>query len=101
MKKFKLWISINYLIFPGFTDSPVELLALKHLIRTLKVNMIQTRNLNIDPLVYKKTIWNKNYFDRSIGMVSWIEAVKTSFPDLLLGYFNPTYKTIHGRIKRS
>jgi pyruvate-formate lyase-activating enzyme len=100
-KRYKVWISINYLVFPGFTDNLSELRALKNLVRTTKLNMIQTRNLNIDPLMYKETMGNKNYSDRSIGMVSWIEAVKTSFPNLLLGYFNPTCKTIHDHIKRT
>ena len=99
-KRYKVWISINYLVFPGFTDNPSELRALKNLVRTTKVNMIQTRNLNIDPLWYKKTMGIENYSDKSIGMMSWIEDIKKSFPDLLLGYFNPTYKTIHNHTKR-
>jgi pyruvate-formate lyase-activating enzyme len=100
-RRYKVWISINYLIFPGFTDSPSELRALKNLVRTTKLNMIQTRNLNIDPLWFKKSMELENYSEKSIGILSWIETVKKTFPDVLLGYFNPTCKTINAQRKRS
>jgi len=97
--KYKVWISINYLIFPGFTDTPSEIRALESLIRNAKINMIQTRNLNIDPLLFRKSIITENYFEKSIGMINWIRDIKTNFPELLLGYFNPTGKMIRAHRK--
>ncbi|MFH0976341.1 MAG: radical SAM protein [Spirochaetota bacterium] len=100
-KRYKVWVSINYLMFPGFTDNPAELLALKNFIRKTNINMIQTRNLNIDPLSYIKTIGMENYSGKFIGIMSWIEDIKKTFPDILLGYFNPTYKTVNVQSKKS
>jgi pyruvate-formate lyase-activating enzyme len=91
---YKVWISINYLIFPGFTDTLSELRALKNLINNTKINMIQTRNLNIDPLLLKTSISMDDYSEKSIGILNWIKDIKTTFPDLMLGYFNPAGKTM-------
>ncbi|MEE8359341.1 MAG: radical SAM protein, partial [Candidatus Omnitrophota bacterium] len=44
------FVSINYLVSPGFTDTKDELRALKGLIRRENIDMIQWRNLNFDPL---------------------------------------------------
>lgn len=43
------WASINYFVFPGITDSVAEYEALRELISTTGLNMIQWRNFNIDP----------------------------------------------------
>ncbi len=89
-----VWVSVNYLIFPGFTDQPAELRALHNLIRTTKLSMVQTRNLNIDPAWYKKNMELEKMTDKPVGMISWIDSIKKRCPDVLLGYFNPTWKTI-------
>ncbi len=93
-KKFKVWLSINYLVFPGFTDTHQELYMLKKLIRERKINMIQTRNLNIDPALFNSVIMKGNYSGKPIGIINWVKSIKNDFPDLELGYFNPTLKTI-------
>lgn len=41
--------SLNLLVFPGLTDRAEEAAALIELIRDTGVNMVQLRNLNIDP----------------------------------------------------
>lgn len=41
--------SLNLLVFPGLTDQEEEVDALIELIRDTRVNMVQLRNLNIDP----------------------------------------------------
>jgi pyruvate-formate lyase-activating enzyme len=41
--------SLNLLVFPGLTDQEEEVAALIELIRDTGVNMVQLRNLNIDP----------------------------------------------------
>ena len=41
--------SINYFVLPGFTDQESEFNALRKLISETRLDMIQMRNLNIDP----------------------------------------------------
>jgi wyosine [tRNA(Phe)-imidazoG37] synthetase (radical SAM superfamily) len=89
VKKFKKWVSINYLIFPGFTDTPEEIDALDKLVSEVKLDMIQTRNLNIDPEIYIKKASLPDCSQDAIGMKNWVKHVKEKFPALRLGYFNP------------
>ncbi len=44
-----VFVSLNLLFFPGFSDREEELAAMLELIDQYKVNMVQVRNLNIDP----------------------------------------------------
>jgi hypothetical protein len=89
IKKYKRWSSINYLIFPGFTDTEHEFKALCNVIRKVDLKMIQTRNLNIDPLWYiKKAKLDADHGD-VIGIRAWVKRIRNEFPTLLLGYFNP------------
>ncbi|MFA6142785.1 MAG: radical SAM protein [Candidatus Omnitrophota bacterium] len=83
------FISINYLTMPGFTDSKNELEALKELIATYKIDMIQWRNLNYDPLLYFKKLKVKAYSKGLVGIDNSIEILKKKFPRLRIGYFNP------------
>ncbi len=93
-KKHGVWVSINYLVFPGFTDNTHEIKALKQLLAKTKINMIQTRNLNIDPLWYMREMGLGKGSDDSIGMKQWQSEIQKRFTDLNLGYFNPTFKTM-------
>lgn len=43
------YTSLNLLLFPGFTDREGEVRALRELIESCGVKMVQLRNLNIDP----------------------------------------------------
>jgi pyruvate-formate lyase-activating enzyme len=93
-RRHKVWVSINYLVFPGFTDTPSEMRALSRFIRSTRLNMIQTRNLNIDPQWFKKSLDLMKTQERPVGMVSWVDSMKKDNPDVVLGYFNPTGRTI-------
>ncbi len=62
-----LWTSLNYLVFPGLTDRRDETEALERLARDAKVNMIQTRNLNIDPDWYIDTLGLRGDGERDPG----------------------------------
>ncbi len=90
MRRFKRWVSINYFIFPGFTDQPAETAALKAVVQDVKLNMIQTRNLNIDPEWYMDELKLHDLAESSPqGIRSWIAEIRSTFPWLKLGYFNP------------
>jgi pyruvate-formate lyase-activating enzyme len=93
-RRHKVWVSVNYLVFPGFTDTPAEMRALGKLIRTTRLDMIQTRNLNVDPQWFKRSLDLMKTKERPVGMVSWIDSVKEDHSGVALGYFNPTGRTI-------
>lgn len=87
--KKKIFVSINYLNCPGFTDTPEEVRALINFINRYPVNMIQWRNLNFDPLRYWKVMSAVTEPGTPVGMHRVVRQVKESFPDVKHGYFNP------------
>ncbi|MBN2737091.1 MAG: radical SAM protein [Spirochaetales bacterium] len=87
-RDFNKWSSLNYLIFPGLTDQKAEWQALDTLLKAYKVNMIQTRNLNIDPDWYIEEMGIGGQ-EPGMGINQWITQVKSSTPWVKLGYFNP------------
>ncbi|MBN1799334.1 MAG: radical SAM protein [Spirochaetales bacterium] len=88
-RDFNRWSSLNYLIFPGFTDHKTEMAALHTLINKVKPNMIQTRNLNIDPEWYTQELKLAELAPDFIGMRNWLDSMRTAFPWIKFGYFNP------------
>lgn len=44
-----VYVSLNLLAFPGLTDRPEEVAALKEFITANGINLVQLRNLNMDP----------------------------------------------------
>jgi pyruvate-formate lyase-activating enzyme len=84
------FVSINYLSMPGFTDSVQEFSAFSTLLKTTKLDMVQFRNLNIDPLYYFNSIKFSAEQEDFIGMRVIIKKLETIFPHLMLGYFNPS-----------
>jgi len=91
------FVSINYLTMPGFTDSNAEVEGLRRFLNKCRIDMIQWRNLNYDPLAYFRAM--KYCPDRRelIGIRDEIRALKMEFPRLMHGYFNPS----KGRIRRN
>jgi pyruvate-formate lyase-activating enzyme len=81
-----LHVSLNYFVFPGVTDQPDEMEALERLIEEAGVDMIQWRNLNIDPDLYLAGI---PALPGSPGIPAAMARVRERFPDLRHGYFNP------------
>lgn len=81
-----IYVSINLLVFPGFTDREEEIEGLIRLVRMTKVDLIQLRNLNIDPDLYLEAMGRGS----GIGLSRMIEILKKEFPRLQFGYFNRT-----------
>lgn len=88
IKDFNRHVSLNYFILPGFTDDPAEFQALCELIETDKPDLIQLRNLNIDPEFYLKNI-DFQPSGPAMGMLNWHKQLIRKFPALKFGYFNP------------
>ncbi len=89
-KRHRVWVSLNYLVFPGFTDRSDEVGALRTLVKKYGVDMIQTRNLNIDPAWYAGKLGLRTGTTESSGMMEWVSAMRRNCPEVMLGYFNPT-----------
>jgi wyosine [tRNA(Phe)-imidazoG37] synthetase (radical SAM superfamily) len=80
--------SINLLCFPGVTDTEPELAALTALIEQTGLQMIQLRNLNIDPELYRASL-PAGVVQPGRGMRWLRDALAKRFPQLRFGYFNP------------
>ncbi|MEW5909542.1 MAG: radical SAM protein [Thermodesulfobacteriota bacterium] len=85
----KKFVSINYLNSPGFTDSSREVKALFQFLTSYPIHYIQWRNLNYDPIRYRKTVWKDFHPGETMGMKALLEHIQDSFPHIRYGYFNP------------
>lgn len=89
-KKHGLFTMLNYLVFPGVTDRQEELDALTELVESAGVDLIQMRNLSIDPQLY----WDQlGLAGPGIGMTNMLRMLKQRIPRLQYGYFNRTRET--------
>jgi MoaA/NifB/PqqE/SkfB family radical SAM enzyme len=86
-----IYTSINLLVFPGFTDREEEVEGLIELIRETNLDLIQMRNLNIDPDLYLKNMGSGG----GMGIPKMIDILKKEFPSLQFGYFNRTKETFY------
>lgn len=93
MKGAGRFASINYFVLPGFTDQEAELDALCRFIEQTHLDLIQMRNLNIDPEWYLKHMPGNRDAGRAIGVRTLMTRLKERFPDLRFGYFNPCLDT--------
>jgi pyruvate-formate lyase-activating enzyme len=89
------WSSINYSLFPGVTDSIEEYEALRKLIKTTNLSMIQWRNFNIDPDWYLGQI-NLAETGEMLGVKQLQELIHEEFPNVKFGYYNPPIERIKG-----
>ncbi len=92
------WTSINYFVFPGMTDSVEEYEALRKLIKSTGLKMIQWRNFNIDPDWYLGKI-GVTETGECIGIRQMMDLLQEEFPDLKFGYFNPSIERIKGNFE--
>ena len=81
-----IYTSINLLVLPGFTDREKEVKGLIELIKRTHLDLIQMRNLNIDPDLYLSEMGE----GEGMGISRMIEILKREFPSLQFGYFNRT-----------
>jgi pyruvate-formate lyase-activating enzyme len=85
-KKIGLFTSINYLVFPGYTDREDEVEKIKRLIAETGIDQVQMRNLSLDPSLYLSAV--KRPGGNAIGVRNLVGLLKEDFPNLTLGYFN-------------
>ena len=84
--KHQVYVSINLLHFPGFTDRPEELHAWQQFFRELPVQMIQMRNLNIDPTQFLQVMPVAE--GMPVGTKNFMHLLHEEFPQLVIGSFS-------------
>jgi len=82
-------VSLNYFVFPGVSDREVETDALLDLCRSGCVDMVQLRNLNIDPELYLRRLGPLDSLGPDRGVRWLIRRLQEEAPRVRLGYFNP------------
>lgn len=92
-----LFVSLNYLVFPGFFDQEPEVDALCDLIERCDVQMLQLRNINIDPDAYARIMLVEDEDLRSqrpAGVEEAIAHISDCFPNLSIGNFTLPIKAV-------
>jgi len=84
--------SINYLLLPGLNDEREEFEALCNFIEDTEIDLIQMRNLNIDPEWYLKKIGFQAR-GKPLGLLGFMEQISSRFPHIRFGYFNPPLRS--------
>lgn len=85
-KKHGVYVSLNMLTFPGLNDRPEEVTAWTDFIKSCGVDMIQLRNLNVDPDAFLEIM--PECSGNPIGIRSFINALKRAVPNLMIGSFS-------------
>ncbi len=87
-KDLGVYVSLNLLTFPGLTDRKEEYEALSDLVDKLGIDMIQFRNLNIDPDILVQALPGSG--QEAIGIGALVQGLRTRFPHVRLGNFSPS-----------
>jgi wyosine [tRNA(Phe)-imidazoG37] synthetase (radical SAM superfamily) len=80
------FVSLNYLFLPGVNDKEEEKAAFFKLLEEYQIDMIQFRNLNIDPDYYFRFMPAPS--GKTQGVRKYIEEIRASFPKIILGNFS-------------
>lgn len=91
-KRHGLFTMLNYLVFPGISDREDEIERLMELVEEIGIDLIQLRNLSIDPLLY----WTSMGAEGSgIGLKKMLDRLKREIPRIQYGYFNRTKENFY------
>lgn len=81
-----IYVSLNMLYFPGFNDRAEELAGWLEFFRELPVQMIQVRNLNIDPDAFLQIMPEAK--GEILGTNAFLTKLHQEFPDMVIGSFS-------------
>ena len=90
LRKRSVFVSLNLLALPGFTDRKPQMERMFQFLDEHPVNMIQIRNLNIDP----DFVWGKMKKERKaltgevIGMANFLDELAAKFPEIIVGNYS-------------
>ncbi len=93
-RKQGLFTMINYLIFPGVTDTEEEYEGLCSLIENPGVDFIHFKNLCIDPDYYISEVGRGQ--GHILGIRAMFELLNRNYPGVDIGYFNKNIKRFIG-----
>ncbi len=85
-RKYGKFVAVNLLVFPGFTDQKQEVESFFSFLRKTDVDMVQFRNLNIDPVLYRNRCRISS--GNTLGVKSLVRLTRRTFRKLKIGYFN-------------
>jgi pyruvate-formate lyase-activating enzyme len=89
-KQLGLFVSLNYLYHPGVSDTEEEIEALIRLVAACRADLIQMRNLNIDPDLYLDVLAKADATPRgAMGFANFSKRIRKNCPFTRFGYFNP------------
>lgn len=80
-----LKVSLNLLTFPGFTDRHMEVDALIDFVNDNSIDMIQLRNLNIDPELLMQHFPSN---ELSMGIINFIKTIEHELPQVKIGSYS-------------
>ncbi|WP_028577144.1 radical SAM protein [Desulfomicrobium escambiense] len=86
-KEHGLFVSLNYLFFPGVNDTESELEALTGLVSSTRPDYVQMRNLSLDPDLYLGCVGDPT--EPCMGLANFMKRLKKACPWINYGYFNP------------
>jgi pyruvate-formate lyase-activating enzyme len=89
------FVSLNLLVFPGVSDTEAECGKTGDTIAAFDINMIQMRNLNLDPEHYIECL-PAGALALGIGMPAFMRRLAERHPGIRYGYFNPPKESFGG-----
>ena len=81
-----IFVSLNYLVFPGVNDTEAELEVLLQFLEKYRPDFIQMRNLSLDPKIAIELFAEDV---PCMGLENFLKRIKKSQPSIGIGYFNP------------
>lgn len=81
-----VYVSLNLLYLPGFNDRPEEAAAWQEFFRALPVQMVQIRNLNIDPDAFLAIMPPAQ--QPALGTKVFLQQLHEAAPQMLIGSFS-------------
>lgn len=81
-----IYVSLNMLSFPGLNDRPEEVQAWGGFLAETGVDMIQLRNLNVDPDAFLAMMPPER--QPPLGVKPFLQLLQQSFPDIAIGSFS-------------
>ena len=79
-------VSVNMLLFPGLNDQPAEIAAWREFLQETGVDMIQLRNLNIDPERLRAAV--PFFTEAGLGIPTMVRMLQEALPRLKFGSFS-------------
>ncbi len=81
-----VYVSLNMLLFPGLNDLPSQMAAWEDFIGETGIDMIQMRNLNVDPDAFLAIMPKSQEVPK--GVLAFIRGLQERFPQVAIGSFS-------------